>query len=274
MTHGFDPKPADPDPGSDRGEREKAAPGRASPTSIGGPERGEFPPTLWTLVSEAQDESEAGSQVALAKLCEMYWYPLYAFVRRTGCSPHDAEDITQGFFSELLRKGYLDGVCAEKGRLRSFLRVSMKHYLSNWRTRARAKKRGGDQTHFSIDQAAAEERYHYEPADALTPEVLFDRHWALTLMHNARLRLRREYAARGKVELFTALAGILSTREATQPYARIAERFEMTPENVRTTAVRMRKRYKELLEEEILETVNSPEEAAEELRHLLGVFGG
>ena len=150
----------------------------------------------------------------------------------------------------------------------------MKHYLSNWRTRARAKKRGGDQTHFSIDQAAAEERYHYEPADALTPEVLYDRHWALTLMHNARQRLRNEYSRRGKAELFTALAGILSTRESKQPYAEIAERFDMSLENVRTTATRMRKRYKILLEEEIIETVNSPEEAAEELRHLLSVFGG
>lgn len=236
-------------------------------------ERGHFPNTLWSQVVQVQDATEASAHRALSKLCEMYWYPLYAFVRRSGCAPEDAEDVTQGFFGELLAKDYLAEVSPEKGRLRSFLMVAIRHYLHKWRTKARAQKRGGGKQHVSIDQAAAEERYHLEPADAVTPEILYDRHWALTLMKHAHERLKEEYVGRGKGELFEALGGALSPRKPDQPHAEVAARFGMSEDNVRVTASRMRKRYKAILEEEIANTVDSEEEVAEEMVHLLSVFG-
>lgn len=236
-------------------------------------ERGQFPNTLWTLVCEAQDATEVSAHQALSRLCEMYWYPLYAFVRRSGCSPEDAEDVTQGFFGELLEKNYLHDVSADKGRLRSFLMVAIKHFLHKWRTKARAQKRGGGRQHLSIDQAAAEERYRLEPVEEVTPEVLYDRHWALTLMKHAQEKVRAEYDARGKGELFDALGGGLTGRDTDQPHAEVAAQFGMTEENVRANASRMRKRYKAILQDVISDTVKDEEKVGEEMVHLLSVFG-
>ena len=235
--------------------------------------RDHFPLTRWTLVCQAQDATQESAHQALSQLCEMYWYPLYAFVRRSGCEPDDAEDVTQGFFSKLLEKNYLGDVASEKGRLRSFLMVSIKHYLSNWRRHARAEKRGGGQRPISIDRELAEERYHLEPADSLTPEILFDRHWAMALMQHARDRLAKEYVARGKGELFDALGGALSPNKPDQPHAEIAARLGISEDNVRQNASRMRKRYKAILMEEIAQTVHSDEEVDTELNHLFAAFG-
>ena len=228
--------------------------------------------TSWTLVCQAQDASEPAAQQALAQLCELYWYPLYAFARRSGCAPHDAEDVTQGFFSELLAKGYLGTVAANKGRLRSFLMVSMKHYLSKWRRHARAEKRGGGKALISIDQQSAEQRYQFEPSDDLSPEILYDRHWAMSLMQHSRKRLAREYAERGKSDLFDALGGALSPNKPDQPHAEVAEQLDMSEDNVRQSASRMRKRYKAILIEEITQTVHSEDEVSSELVHLFTSF--
>jgi RNA polymerase sigma factor (sigma-70 family) len=238
----------------------------------GSPGPGKFPMTRWTLVCQAQEATETAAHQALSQLCELYWYPLYAFARRSGCAPHDAEDVTQGFFGELLAKDYLGDVAAEKGRLRSFLMVSMKHYLSKWRRHARAEKRGGGQAQISIDQQAAEQRYQLEPSHDLTPEILYDRHWAMTLMQHSRQRLAMEYANRGKSELFDALDGSLSPNQPDRPHAEVAARFGMSEDNVRQNASRMRKRYKEILTEEITQTVHSQDEVASELIHLFAIF--
>ncbi|MGI9242972.1 MAG: RNA polymerase sigma factor [Verrucomicrobiales bacterium] len=238
----------------------------------GQPSRGRFPLTRWTLVCQAQDATEVSAHRALSELCELYWYPLYAFVRRSGCDPEDAEDVTQGFFDELLAKDYLCDVAADKGRLRSFLMVSIKHYLSKWRRHARAEKRGGGKAIISIDRELAEERYHLEPADALTPEILYDRHWAMALMKLAHNRLRQEYAGRGKLELFEALGGSLSPNKPEHPHAEIAAQLGMSEGNVRQNASRMRKRYRDILMEEIAQTVHSEEEIDTELAHLFAAF--
>ena len=240
--------------------------------SADGAGRDEFPRTRWTLVGQAQGAADVKAHQALSQLCEMYWYPLYAFVRRSGCEPSDAEDVTQGFFSKLLEKNYLGEVASEKGRLRSFLMVSIKHYLSNWRRHARAEKRGGGQQPISIDRELAEQRYHLEPADSLTPEILFDRHWAMALMQRSRDRLEEEYIARGKGDLFSALGGALSPNRPDQPHAEIAERFGLSADNVRQTATRMRKRYKAILMEEIAQTVHADDEVDTELNHLFAAF--
>ncbi len=203
----------------------------------------------------------------------MYWYPLYAFARRSGSNPADAEDLTQGFFAYNLQHGLFDNVGAERGKLRSYLIKAMKNFMSNRRAYERAQKRGGGIRHLSIDQEAAERRYAYEPADHLTPDVVYERHWALSLLEHARRRLEGEYIRRGKGELFLALKGFLSTRRPDRPYAEVATELEVSIDAVKQTAHRMRERYRELVEEEISHTVESPDQVEEEIRHLFGVFG-
>src|SRR5688572_26217650 len=169
------------------------------------PGRGRFATTRWSIVlSAAGSESKSGKE-ALAALCENYWYPLYAFTRRAGHSPHDAQDLTQEFFARLIAKNWLQDVHPERGRFRSFLLAVMKHFLANEWDRARRLKRGGGQAIVSLDAGLAEERYAREPAGTISAEQIFDRRWAFTLLEKVLARLRAEFAAIGKAEVFAEL---------------------------------------------------------------------
>jgi len=222
------------------------------------------------MVLRARGDS-TGARAALAKLCKAYWYPLYAFVRRQGHGAHDAQDLTQEFFSRLLERGWLDDVAQEHGRFRSFLLASMKHFLANEWDRARALKRGGGVALLRLDDASAEERYSLEPADpAATAEQLFDRRWALTLLDSVLARLREEMARGGRLAVFEALKFSLSGDQ--QAYADAARELGLSEGAVKVAVHRLRKRYRALIREEIAQTVAGPEEVETELRELFAAL--
>jgi len=231
-----------------------------------------FATTHWSLVLAAAHDSRPDAQAALAALCETYWYPLYAYVRRCGYESHDAEDLTQEFFARLLDKDYLASVDRSKGKFRSFLLASLRHFLANERDRAKARKRGGGRTVFSFDRGEAETRYRLEPSHELTPEKDFDRQWALTLLGQVLEGLRAEHVASGTEGLFEGLKGFLTQAEGSCPYAEVACRLGMTEGAVKVAVHRLRRRYRQLLREHIARTVASPEEIDEEIRHLFGAF--
>jgi len=233
-----------------------------------------FPVTHWSVVLAARGGQDTEAQAALETLCRAYWYPLYAYLRREGWSEPDAQDLTQGFFEHLLEHRTLDRVAREKGRFRSFLLASLKYHIANQRAHEQRQKRGGGQRPFSLDALTAEERYRLEPKDNRTPEQLFERRWALTLLDRVLARLRAEYAGGERAELFEALQGFLAVKEDGEPYAVVASRFGMSEEAIKKTVQRMRRRYRELFREEIAQTVSNAEEAEEELRHLCEVMSG
>lgn len=237
------------------------------------PGAGQFAATHWTIVLTAQRGADTPAQEALEKLCQTYWYPLYAYVRRQGRSPEDAQDLTQGFFAKLIANHYLGDVDRSKGKFRTFLLIALKRFLADEWGRQHAQKRGGFQTIVSIDQNLAESRLSAEPVHDLSPDLLFERQWALTVLEQARLLLRDEYVASGRAALFEQLDGCLTKHETTAPYAEIAERLNLTVPAVRMAVQRLRGRYRELLREEIGKTVATTEEIQEEIRHLFSVFG-
>ncbi len=233
----------------------------------------QFATTHWSVIAAAQDRASPQAQEALGTLCRCYWYPLYAFIRRHGSGPDEAQDLTQEYFALLLEKDFLEAVNPAKGRFRSFLWASCKHFLANERDRQRAQKRGGACTMLSIDLHQAEERYRLEPADHLTPDKLFERRWALTLLEQVLSRLREECAAANKTSLFEALKGFLAGRKAEASYNEAGACLGMTEGAVKVAVHRLRKRYRELLQEEIMRTVANPEEIEEEIRHLFAALG-
>ena len=213
------------------------------------------------------------SRRALEALCQTYWGPIYAFVRHEGHSAEDAEDLTQEFFARLLEKNYLEMVHPSKGRFRSFLLASLKHFLSNEWDKARAQKRGGGQTLMSIDYTAAESKYGVvEPADNLTAEKLFDRGWALTLLERVLARLREEHMRAGKIKVFEELKSTLTGDRSSIPYAQIAKELNVTEGAVKTSVHRLRQRYRELIRAEIAETVAMPDQVEEEMRSLFAAL--
>jgi len=232
-----------------------------------------FATTHWSVVITAQRTDSARAQAALAKLCQTYWYPLYAFVRRQGYSPHDSQDLTQEFFARLLAKNYLAGVAPEKGNFRSFLLASLKHFLANEWDRARAAKRGGGQTIISLDDTEAEERYRLEPADNMTADKLFDRRWVMTLLEQVMRRLRSEYSQAGNEELYEKLKDCLTGSRESAPYAQVAAELKMSEGAVKVAAHRLRARYREMLREEIAQTVATQAEVDAEIRHLFSLLG-
>ncbi len=173
------------------------------------PQAREFNTTHWSVVLAARGES-TDAQEALSKLCRVYWYPLYAFVRRQGHRPEDAEDLIQGFFARILQRKDLETVQRERGRFRSYLLVSLKHFVLNTELRARAEKRGGGHSIISLDEVEAEKKFAREPVDKSTPEKIFERRWALALLDKVLERLRQEYESTGRLRLFDALRGFLS----------------------------------------------------------------
>ncbi len=230
--------------------------------------RGEFAATRWSIVLAAAGRTSRDAQAALAKLCETYWYPLYAYIRRQGGDAHAAQDLTQGFFARVLEKDFLETVDPARGKFRSFLLACLKHFLSNERDRQRAIKRGGGRATISIDGATAEERYALEPADHLTAERLFERRWAMTLLDQTLATLQAEHEARGKAEMFNRLKVHLLGLPSTAGYAAAAQALNMTEAAIKKTVQRLRQRYKELLREQIAQTVATPAQVDEEIRDL------
>ncbi|MDB6029205.1 MAG: hypothetical protein JWM68_5428 [Verrucomicrobiales bacterium] len=212
------------------------------------------------------------ARVALEKLCQTYWPPIYAFTRRQGNSPHDAQDLTQEFFARLLEKNYLADVDRGKGKFRSFLLASLKHFLLNEWDKAKAQKRGGKKTFISIDEKAAESFCAVDLPDRVDAEKIFERRWAITLLDATLSRLREEYVADGKKELFEHLKDTLTGERSAIPYATIATQLGTTEGNVKVAVHRLRQRYREVLRAEIADTVSSRDEVEEELRNLFAVL--
>ena len=239
-------------------------------TSSPGPPRG-FATTRWSLVAAAGQPDAPEAAGALADLCRLYWYPLYAYVRRRGHDANDAEDLTQAFFARLMEKGALAVATPGRGRFRTFLLTACQHFLANERQRANALKRGGGRV-VSLDLTDAEGRYRREPSHDESPERLFDRRWALELLGRVLARLRGEYVADGKGRRFDALKGQL-TGDGTAAYASLGEELGLTVSALKTAVHRLRRRYGELLREEIGETVTSAEEVEEEVQALFRALG-
>ena len=227
-----------------------------------------FASTRWSLVAAAGQHGSPESEAALATLCQLYWYPLYAYARRRLPSVLDAQDLTQEFFAELMEKNYLQGADPQRGKFRSFLLSAFKHFLAKQRDRAQANKRGGARQHLPLDFQVGERRYSLEPADHVTPDMLYERRWALTLLEQTLAQLRQEFTSAGKERLFDCLKTTLLGEGPQQPYARIAEELGMSENAVKVAVHRLRRRYQELLRAEIAQTVNSAEEVDDELRDL------
>jgi RNA polymerase sigma-70 factor (ECF subfamily) len=233
--------------------------------------RGGFDTTRWSIVLAARDGTGESAQRALSWLCEAYWYPVYAFVRRRGHDPDEAADLTQGYFTRLLEKDYLDDVRPELGRFRSFLLKSVQHYLSNERDRARAHKRGGGRDPVSLDGLDAERRLALEPRDDRTPESFFEQLWATSLLERALDSLKAEATAKGRIGHFELLAPFL-TQAAGASYQEVAAELRVSESAVKVAVHRLRRRFGELLREEIAATVREPGEVDSEIRHLFAVL--
>jgi RNA polymerase sigma-70 factor (ECF subfamily) len=231
-----------------------------------------FVTTHWSLVLAAGKGASADAQEALANLCQTYWYPLYAYVRRQGHQPDDAQDLTQAFFARLLEKHYLQSADPERGRFRSFLLTAFKRFLSKERDRQRAKRQGGGRKLLPLDFEAGERRYSLEPAHAVTAERIYEQRWALTLLDRVFVRLRDEFDQAGKQKDFNCLKVYLTGEAGTPSYQEAAADLEMTEGAVRVAVHRLRRRYRDLVREEIAQTVAGPEEVDEELRHLFAAL--
>jgi len=217
---------------------------------------------------DAREGTSHSSDKALAELCESYWYPLYAFVRRQGHSPEDAADLTQGYFAKLLEKDYLQDVRPEAGRFRSFLLASLKHFLYNEWDRQKAQKRGGHLQKISLDAERAENRYSIEPLDRLTPEDLYEKHWALTVLERTLDQLADE-TPESKTFRFAKLRPFLIGEETDTTYRQIGEELGMSESGVKVAVHRLRRRFGVILRQEIGQTVADPQEVDDEIRHLL-----
>jgi RNA polymerase sigma factor (sigma-70 family) len=231
-----------------------------------------FPVTQWTVVLAAGATPSPESAAALERLCHGYWYPLYAFVRRSGYSPADAEDLAQEFFARLLEHNWVAYADRHKGRFRSFLLMAMKRFLANEWNKAKAEKRGGKVRLIPLQLDTAETRYQLEPADTRTPEQVFEKQWAVALLESVLGRMRADYAGAGKREQFEVLEPCLVGDREGHPYAALGEKLGMSEGAVRVAVSRLRERYRQYLREEISQTVASPAEVEEELRHLFRVL--
>lgn len=231
-----------------------------------------FVSTHWSVVLQAADSSAPDSLQSLEKLCQTYWYPLYAYVRRTGCSPEAAEDLTQGFFTQFLEKKYLSSVDPNKGRFRSFLLASLKHFCAKEWRRQNAQKRGGHCPAVSLDALTAEERYRLEPVERMTAEDIYERRWAMTVLHAAFEKLSEECRTSGKESLYGELKGALSGDADLRAYSEIAVRLSLSVDAVKAAVHRLRQRYRELLRAEVANTVADSTEVDQELRHLFAVL--
>lgn len=231
---------------------------------------GSFATTQWGMVLAAGTAESPEAAKALSRLCQAYWYPLYAYVRHRGFDEHEAKDLTQGFFEQFLARNDLAKADPKRGRFRSFLLKSMQHFLANEQRHARRLKRGGGQPAVSLDDTA-ETRYRVEPYHNLTPDKLYERRWAMTLINRALQRLREDYAAAGQAALCQELEGLL-TGTGGGSLAEIGQRLGLSEGAVKVASHRLRKRFGKVLREVILDTVPSPEEVDAELRDLQAII--
>jgi RNA polymerase sigma-70 factor (ECF subfamily) len=231
-----------------------------------------FAATSWTDVLAAQRSGSPEAAAALEKLCQGYWYPLYAYIRRKGYDPHKAQDLNQEFFYRLIKENYLGAVDRRRGKFRSFLLAALNHFLSNQRDHERAAKRGGGQTLLSLDDTDAEDRFKLEPASDQSPEKIFERNWFLTLFDHALARLRDEQAAAGREALFNEVKSFIIEDAESGDYNIVAGRVNMTPNAVAVTVHRWRERYKKLVHEEVMRTVADPSELDDELHRFFNVL--
>jgi RNA polymerase sigma-70 factor (ECF subfamily) len=229
-----------------------------------------FATTHWSVVLAAADQEAPDAAAALERLCRTYWYPLYAYVRRRGYGPDDAQDLTQEFFARFLARKSLAGVAPQKGKFRSFLLVALRHFLSDQRDRAFAVKRGGGKEVLSLDAQQAEDRYRLEPVERLDAEKIYERRWAMTLLGQAWTRLREESAAHGKLQQFERLAEFVAG-EAEITCVAAASELGLGESAMRSAVHRLRERYRALIREEVSFTVSAPGEVDEELRYLIKV---
>lgn len=234
-------------------------------------ERG-FQTTHWSRVVQAADAGTQEAEIALGRLYRTYSYPLYAYIRRQGHDAEVARDTVQDLFHKILEKNQLSTVAPEKGRFRSYLLAAVNHLLANAWQRAQRVKRGGGQAAVPLDEAEAEQRYQADIADNRTPEKLYDRRWALALLDQVLKRLREEYATAGRETIFEALAVFLSGQEPEGGYGEVAKRLRLTEGALRVAVHRMRERYRDLLRAEVAETLETPGQVDEELRHLMAAL--
>ncbi|MHC4461828.1 MAG: RNA polymerase sigma factor [Planctomycetota bacterium] len=242
------------------------------PTSFTPPGTGRFATTHWSVVRAAGQPESPRYQQALATLCRTYWFPLYAYLRRQGYNSHQAEEYTQAFFARLLEKHGLRLADPKRGKFRSFLLSSLKHFLADERDRTRARKRGGGRKVLSLDFENAESQYALEPAHELTPEKLFERSWALTVLERTMARLQAKSAGIKKRKLFDHLKVFLTVKKSSVPYREVAAELDMTEGAVKVAVHRLRQRYRELLRDEIAQTVTTAEQIDEEIRDLFAAL--
>jgi len=233
---------------------------------------GLFTTTHWSVVLTAGEEQSPQAAQALATLCRTYWYPLYAYIRRRGYSPEDAQDLTQEYFARLLKRNYPAQADRAKGKFRSFLLLTLNHFLSDDHERATTRKRGGGQPTVSLDGLNSEDRYRLEIADELSPEKLFERRWAQTVLDQALARLQAEFVADGKAEHYEILKAFEPGEQKTVSYAEAAVQLGVSESAVKSLVHRLRQRHGELVREEIAHTVSTAAEIDEELRYLIAVI--
>jgi RNA polymerase sigma factor (sigma-70 family) len=233
---------------------------------------GQFATTRWSVILAAGDSASTQHEPALAALCQTYWFPLYAYLRRRGYDSHQAEDYTQGFFAGILERKGLQRADPKYGKFRSFLLACLKNFLADEWDRAQARKRGGDKKVLSLDFDAAASRYDREPAHGLSPEKLFERSWALTVLTRAMDRLRTEFTALDKQQLFDRLKVYLSAEKEAISYRDVAAELDMTEGAVKVAVHRLRRRYRELVRDEIAQTVATEAQVDEEIRDLFAAL--
>ena len=233
---------------------------------------GRFATTHWSVVLSAGQPDSTRYQQALEALCRTYWFPLYAYLRRHGFDAQKAEDHIQAFFASLLEKRGLRLADPKRGRFRSFLLTALKHFLANERARAQAQKRGGGRKILSLDIENAENQYIREPRDELSPEKLFERSWALAVLDRTMVRLQAEAVDAKKQKLFDCLKVYLTAEKSTVPYQEMAARLKMTEGAVKVAVHRLRRRYRDLLRDEIAQTVTTEEQINEEIRDLFAAL--
>ena len=231
-----------------------------------------FETTQWSVVLAAGDTDSPGSREALEALCETYWYPLYAYVRRRGQSEENARDLTQGFFAKLLEKNWVAAADRERGKFRTFMLTALKHYMADEWDRQRAQKRGGGNLPISLDFDTAEDGYKLELPDDRTPEDVFEDSWARTLMDRARQRLRGDMLVPGKEQRFELIEGVIAGERQDSSYREIAGILEMSEAAVKVAVYRMRRRFGEILRAEVADTVSDAADVDVEVKHILGLL--
>jgi RNA polymerase sigma factor (sigma-70 family) len=233
-----------------------------------------FATTNWSVVLAAARNDTTRAQIALEQLCGTYWYPLYAYVRRRGHSAHDAEDLTQALFASLLEHQSFANADRQRGRFRSFLLGAMNHFLATHWQKQQTLKRGAGQYTLSLDGLTAEKRFELQAQDQLPPDKAFDKEWATALLDKVLTQLEDEYRRNDNLAMFNLLKRTLAGSRESQPYAELAREMEISEGAVKTTVHRLRKRYRELLQEEIANTVESEAEVQEEMTYLFKAIAG